>query len=90
MASNNADMEEANFSEMVEISLDHYKLNQFDEMFIMNYQKLSEAELRGSSRVRMVIEYLYQSQTMLKDAELLGACSKAYSLGFLYKVFFRV
>jgi len=68
VASNNADMEEMNFSEMVEISLDHYKLNQFDEMFIMNYQKLSEAELRGSSRARMVIQFLYQNQKMLNNA----------------------
>lgn len=35
-------MTEINFSQQVEISLDHYKLDQFDEMFIMNYQKISE------------------------------------------------
>lgn len=41
VSANNIDMKEINFSEMVEISLDHYKLDQFDEMFIMNFEKLS-------------------------------------------------
>lgn len=41
VASNNVDMKEISFSEQVEISLDHYRLDQYDEMFIMNYQKMT-------------------------------------------------
>ena len=42
VSSNNADITENRFSEMMEISLDHYRLDQYDKLFIMNYQKLSQ------------------------------------------------
>jgi hypothetical protein len=89
VASNNVDLNEIDFSEIVEISLDHYRLNQFDDMFIMNYQKLSEIEFRTNTKVRMVLNFLHDTQ-QITDSELLGAAYKPYGLGFLYKIFLTI
>ncbi len=90
IASNNVDMTEINFSELIEVSLDHYKLDQFDEMFIMNYQKLSEQELRSNSKLRIALSFLYNTKKIGADSQFLGAAYKPYGLGFLYKTFFRL
>lgn len=66
--------------------MDHYRLDQFDQMFIMNYQKLSEAEVRSNSKVRMVIGYLTENQKITKFS-LKGVAMKPFGLGFLYKIF---
>lgn len=89
VASNNVDLSEIDFSEMVEISLDHYRLDQFDQLFIMNYQKLSEDDLRTNSKLRIVLSYLHNSRKIDETSKILGAASKPLGLGFLFKVFVR-
>ncbi len=59
-------------------------------MFIMNYQKLTQQELRSNSKLRIVLSFLYNNKKIGSDSQFLGAACKPYGFGFLYKTFFRV
>ena len=52
----------------------------------MNYQKLTQEEMKSDSKFRMALDYLYSNQK-IKKASLLGAASKPFGLGFLYRIF---
>ena len=56
----------------------------------MNYQKLTEEELRTNSKFRMVLNFLHNSRKVNADSEFLGAAYKPYGLGFLYKSYFKI
>lgn len=56
----------------------------------MNYQKLTEQELRTNSKLRIVLSFLYNTKKVTSDSLFLGAAYKPYGLGFLYKTFFKV
>jgi hypothetical protein len=89
VASNNVDFSEINFSEIVEISLDNYKLDQFDQMFIMNYQKMSISELNNNSQARLALNYLLNNQH-ISSPNILGIAFKPNGLGFLYQIVIAV
>jgi hypothetical protein len=89
VASNNADMTELDFAEIVEISLDHYRLDQFDNLFIMNYQKISQDEIRTNTKARMVLSFLNNHQN-ITNYTFLGAAYKPSNLGFLYQIFLKL
>jgi hypothetical protein len=55
----------------------------------MNYQKLSEQDMRTDSKFRMALNYLYMNQK-IASASLLGAASKSFGLGHIYKVYLRL
>jgi len=38
----------------------------------------------------MILSYLYSSHQVPNEAEFLGAAFKPFSLGFLYKTFFKI
>jgi len=58
-------------------------------MFILNYQRLSDEELRSDSNFRMVLNTLYQNST-LESASLIGATHKPMGLGFIFHIYFRL
>jgi hypothetical protein len=86
VASNNIEFTEIKYAELAEISLDHYRLDLYDELFIMNYQKLTQDEIKSDSKFRMALNYLYGNK-QIKSASLVGAATKSFGLGFLYKIF---
>ena len=55
----------------------------------MNYQRLSESDMRADSKFRMALNYLYMNQKIAK-ASLIGAATKTFGLGHIYKVYLRV
>ena len=93
VSSNNVDMTELDFAEIVEITLDHYRLDQFDNSFIMNYQKISQNEIRSDTKARMVLSFLNNNQNKnqkIANYVFLGAAYKPSTLGFLYQVFLKL
>ena len=58
-------------------------------MFILNYQKLTDEELKTDNNFRMVLQALYQNTTLAKSS-LIGATQKPMGLGFIYHVYFRL
>jgi hypothetical protein len=88
--SNAANLVETLFGEVETISLDHYRLDEFEKMFILNYQILTDDDLRTDPNFRLILNSLRNANTTLKTASLIGAAQKPLSLGFVYHVFFRL
>lgn len=59
-------------------------------MFILNYQILSDDDLRTDPNFRLILNSLRNANITLKSASLIGAAQKPLSLGFVYHVFFRL
>lgn len=82
--------EEVTFSEVEEVSLDHYRLDEFEKLFITNYQRLSEVDIKSDTNFRLVLQYILNNNATLNAASLIGAAMKPLSLGYLYHVYFRL
>ena len=80
-------IEELSWTETIEISLDHYRLDLADQLFITKYQKLLPEDMK-TSLFRMVDRYTRNNNPMLMNADILGAVSKPQNLGFIYKIFY--
>lgn len=78
------------FGEIQTISLDHYRLDEFEKMFILNYQKLSEAELKVDTNFQLAYHALLNSNSSLAEAALIGVAQKPLGLGYIYHIFQRV
>lgn len=83
-------LEETSFGEIQTISLDHYRLDEFEKMFILNYQKLSEAELKVDTNFQLAYHALLNSNSSLAEAALIGVAQKPLGLGYIYHIFQRV
>jgi len=59
-------------------------------MFVLNFQKLSENELKKDTNFRLAAQYLANTNKDLGSADLIGAAQKPLSLGYIYHIFFRL
>ena len=59
-------------------------------MFILNFQKLSDNDLRTDPNFRLAYNSLINTNATLKSAALIGAAQKPLGLGFVYNVYFRL
>ena len=82
-------VEEIAWTETVEISLDHFRLDVVNEWFITHFQKLTDQEL-DSPLFKIVDEFARNKNPLVLDANLLGSSSKPLNLGFIYKLFYRL
>ena len=82
-------LQETSFGELQTISLDHYRLDEFEKMFILNFQKLEESELKTDSNFNIAYQYLIQNSEKVKEASLIDVAQKPLSLGFVYNIFMR-
>ncbi len=57
-------------------------------MYITNYQKILDNDLKTDSNFRLVYKYSLNQNTVLAKANLIGAASKPLSLGFIYHLYF--
>lgn len=80
-------IEEQQWTEVVEISLDHYRLDLADKLFISKYQQLTPDDMK-STLFKMVDQYARNHNQILLNAERLGGASKPQNLGFVYKIFY--
>jgi hypothetical protein len=87
---NPANLIESTFGEIATISLDHYRLDDFEKMFILNYQILSDDDLHTDPNFRLVLHSLFNSNATLSSASLIGAAQKPLGLGFIYHLYFRL
>jgi hypothetical protein len=69
--------------------LDHYRLDEFEKMFILNFQKLSDNDLKTDVNFKVVYETLLKEKSNLKNAYLIGVAQKPLSLGYVYHIFMR-
>ena len=58
-------------------------------MFILNFQKLNDNELKTDTNFNLVYQSLLNSHQELKKAALIGVAQKPLSLGYVYHVFMR-
>lgn len=87
---NSANLAETTFGEVQTISLDHYRLDEFEKLFILNYQVLSDDDLHTDPNFRLVLHSLINANATLAKSSLIGAASKPLGLGFVYHVYFRL
>lgn len=87
---NAANIVETSFSQVQTISLDHYRLDQFEKMFILNFQKLSDSDLHTDPNFRLAYINLVNTNATLRSASLIGAAQKPLGLGFVYNIYFRL
>lgn len=59
-------------------------------MFILNFQKLSDSDLRTDPNFRLAYNNLINTNSSLRSAALIGAAQKPIGLGFVYNVYFRL
>jgi hypothetical protein len=83
-------LKETSFGELQTISLDHYRLDEFEKMFITSFQKLSENEIKGDTNFNLAWQSLISSNGSLSDASLIGVAQKPMSLGYIYHIFMRL
>lgn len=83
-------LKETSFGELQTISLDHYRLDEFEKMFITSFQKLSESDLKTDTNFNLAFQSLINSNGSLSDAKLIGVAQKPMSLGYLYHIFMRL
>ena len=74
---NGIDMRELSFGEVQTISLDHYRLDEFEKIFILNYQKITDDELKTDPNFKLVYQYIINTNSTLKNADLIGADRKS-------------
>ena len=58
-------------------------------MFILNFQKLEESELKTDSNFNIAYQELIKSNKDYEGAALIGAAQKPLSIGFIYHIFIR-
>ena len=58
-------------------------------MFILNFQKLEESELRTDSNFNIAYQELIKSNKKYEGSSLIGAAQKPLSIGFIYHIFIR-
>ena len=85
----NGALQETSFGELETISLDHYRLDEFEKMFIMNFQKLDDKQLKTDTNFMLAYQSLLDSVTKLKFASLIGVAQKPMGLGYIYHIFMR-
>jgi hypothetical protein len=91
VSANNVDLREVSFAEVSFVSLDHYRYNEFEKLYISNFQKLSDADMKTDSNFRLVYDTIInKNKARLDGAQLIGAANKPSSLGFIYHVMFRL
>lgn len=83
-------LRETAFAEVETISLDHYRLDEFEKLFIMNYQKLTDEELKNDGNFLLVLQALRNGNATLARSTLVGAAQKPLGLGYLFHLFFRL
>lgn len=59
-------------------------------MFIMNYQKLSDNEIKTDTNFHTAYETLLKENKTLSSSSLIGAAQKPLGLGFVYHIFSRL
>lgn len=59
-------------------------------MFILNFQKLSDNDLRTDPNFRLAYNNLINTNSTLRTASLIGAAQKPLGLGFVYNVYFKL
>jgi len=59
-------------------------------MFILNFQKLSDNDLRTDPNFRLAYSNLINTNSTLRSASLIGAAQKPLGLGFVYNIYFRL
>lgn len=82
-------LQEISFGEIQTISLDHYRLDEFEKMFILSYQKLNDEELKTDSNFQLAFQALKSSNATLNAAALIGVAQKPLGLGYIYQIFQR-
>ena len=82
-------LEEVSFGEIQTISLDHYRLDEFEKMFILNYQKLNDEDLKTDTNFQLAYQGLLNDRATLASASLIGAAQKPLGLGYVYHIFMR-
>ncbi len=91
VSANNVDLREVSFAEVSFVSLDHYRYNEFEKLYISNFQKLSDADMKTDANFRLVYDNVVnKNKVRLDGAKLIGAANKPSSLGFIYHVIFRL
>ena len=80
---------ETSFGELETISLDHYRLDDFEKLMITNYQRIDDSELKIDTNFDIAYQYLLNNNADARGAELIGASQKPLSLGFVYHIFMR-
>jgi hypothetical protein len=83
-------LQETSFGEIQTISLDHYRLDEFEKLFILNYQKLNDAELKSDSNFQVAYQTLKASNSTLSAVSLIGVAQKPLGLGYVYQIFQRL
>ena len=83
------ELQETSFGEVQTISLDHYRLDEFEKMFILNFQKINDDELKTDTNFNLAYQALVKSDSKLQDIKLIGAAQKPMGLGYIYHIFFR-
>ena len=81
--------QEISFGELQTISLDHYRLDEFEKMFILSFQRIDENDLKTDTNFNIAYEYLLNSNKEWQSASLIGVAQKPLSLGFIYHIFMR-
>ena len=64
-------------------------MDEFEKMFILNFQKLEESELKTDSNFNIAYQELIKSNKEYAGASLIGAAQKPLSIGFIYHIFIR-
>lgn len=83
-------LKETSFGEIQTISLDHYRLDEFEKMFILNYQKLNDEDLKSDTNFKLAYQSLRSNNSTMNNAALIGAAQKPMGLGYIYQIFLRL
>ena len=81
------DIEELSWNEVVEISLDHYRLDPYSVEDLKRFKRITNID---KSDVRMIDQHLRNQNILLQHAQILGVASKPLNLGFSYCFFYRM
>lgn len=77
------------FGEVETIALDHYRLDEFEKLYISNYQKMTDFEIKNDNNFRLAYQYLTMANLKLGNFSLIGVASKPLNLGYLYNMYFK-
>jgi hypothetical protein len=58
-------------------------------MFILNYQKLNDEDLKTDTNFKLAYQSLRNNNSTLSDAALIGVGQKPMGLGYIYQIFLR-